>query len=193
MIDFLDKNFIENPYPALEKLRAEGKPVWHEGVQMYLAARYDDANDVLRTKSLGRIFKAKEPDFEWDVFNWLHADSILDSEPPKHTRLRSLVAKAFNRNKIESQRPAIERITNELLDAIEVKVRAGQTFDVIADYAEPLPVRVIAALLGFPREDEHLLRPWSQSIVKMYEVNPSLEDQNEAKAAAKPSQIMCMG
>jgi len=121
MIDFLDKNFIENPYPALENLRAEGKPVWHEGVQMYLAARYDDANDVLRTKSLGRIFKAKEPDFEWDVFNWLHADSV----------------------------------------------------------------RVIAALLGFPREDEHLLRPWSQSIVKMYEVNPSLEDQNEAKAAAK--------
>ena len=161
MIDFLDKSFIENPYPALEKLRSEGRPVWHEGVQMYLAARYNDANDVLRTKSLGRIFKAKEPDFEWDVFNWLHADSILDSEPPKHTRLRSLVAKAFNRNKIESQRPAIERITNELLDAIELKVRAGQTFDVIADYAEPLPVKVIAALLGFPAKDEHLLRPWS--------------------------------
>ena len=52
MIDFLDKDFIENPYPALEQLRAEGKPIWHEGVQMYLAARYDDANEVLRTKSL---------------------------------------------------------------------------------------------------------------------------------------------
>ena len=49
MIDFLDKDFIENPYPALEQLRAEGKPIWHEGVQMYLAARYDDANEVLRT------------------------------------------------------------------------------------------------------------------------------------------------
>jgi cytochrome P450 len=146
MIDFLDKAFIENPYPALQQLRAEGKPIWHEGVQMYLAARYDDANEVLRTKSLGRIFKAKDPEFEWDVFNWLHADSILDSEPPKHTRLRSLVAKAFNRNKIESQRPAIEAITNELLDTIEEKIAAGQTFDVIADYAEPLPVKVIAAL-----------------------------------------------
>ena len=185
MIDFLDKDFIENPYPALEQLRVEGKPIWHEGVQMYLAARYDDANEVLRTKSLGRIFKAKDPEFEWDVFNWLHADSILDSEPPKHTRLRSLVAKAFNRNKIESQRPAIEKITNELLDAIEVKIHAGQTFDVIADYAEPLPVKVIAALLGFPQEDEYLLRPWSQSIVKMYEVNPTLEHQNEAKEAAR--------
>lgn len=185
MIDFLDKNFIEDPYPALQELRAQGRPVWHEGVQMYLAARYEDANDVLRTKSLGRIFQSKEPEFEWDVFNWLHADSILDSEPPKHTRLRSLVAKAFNRNKIESQRPAIEKITGELLDAIEIKVRLGQTFDVIADYAEPLPVKVIAALLGFPGEDEYLLRPWSQSIVKMYEVNPTPEHQNEAKAAAK--------
>jgi len=185
MIDFLDKNFIENPYPALKELRNHGKPFWHEGVHMFLAARYDDANEVLRTKSLGRIFKSKDPDFEWDVFNWLHADSILDSEPPKHTRLGSLVAKAFNRNKIESQRPAIEKITDELLDAIEIKVRAGQTFDVIADYAEPLPVKVIAALLGFPEEDEHLLSPWSQSIVKMYEVNPTLAHQDEAKAAAK--------
>ena len=59
MIDFLDHKFIENPYPALEKLRSEGKPVWHEGVGMFLAARYEDANDVLRTKSLGRIFKAR--------------------------------------------------------------------------------------------------------------------------------------
>ena len=57
-------------------------------------------------------------------------------------------------------------------------------FDLIADYAEPLPVKVIAALLGFPDRDEHLLRPWSQSIVKMYEVSPSLEAQEEAKQAA---------
>ena len=185
MIDFLDEKFIENPYPELRTLREYGKPVWHEGVQMFLAARYEDANAVLRTKSLGRIFKAKEPEFEWEVFNWLHADSILDSEPPKHTRLRSLVAKAFNRNKIESQRPAIEKITNELLDSIQDKISTGQTFDVIADYAEPLPVKVIAALLGFPAEEEHLLRPWSQSIVKMYEVNPTPEHQTEAKAAAK--------
>ena len=184
MIDFTDPQFVADPYPALKELRNAPGPVWHEGMQMFLAARHSDANDVFRNKSLGRIFKEKTPDFEWEIFNWLHADSILDSEPPKHTRLRSLVAKAFNRQKIEDMRPAVERITEQLLDAIDLKVKAGESFDLIADYAEPLPVKIIADLLGFPESEEHLLRPWSQAIVKMYEVNPSLQYQTEAKAAA---------
>ena len=184
MLDFNDPAFIADPYAGLKELRNFGKPVWHEGLGIFLAACHGDANDVFRNKSLGRIFIDKQPEFEWETFNWLHSDSILDSEPPKHTRLRALVAKAFNRNKIEGMRPAIERITLELIDAIDVKVASGENFDLIADYAEPLPVRIIADLLGFPESEEHLLRPWSQAIVKMYEVNPSLEYQSAAKAAA---------
>ena len=184
MIDFNNPTFVADPYEQLKALREIGKPVWHEGMQIFLAARHSDANDVFRNKSLGRIFTDKSPEFEWETFNWLHSDSILDSEPPKHTRLRSLVAKAFNRNKIEGMRPAVERITQQLLDAIDEKVKLGETFDLIADYAEPLPVKIIADLLGFPESEEHLLRPWSQSIVKMYEVNPSEQYQVEAKKAA---------
>ena len=184
MIDFNNPTFVADPYEQLKALREIGKPVWHEGMQIFLAARHSDANDVFRNKSLGRIFTDKSPEFEWETFNWLHSDSILDSEPPKHTRLRSLVAKAFNRNKIEGMRPAVERITTQLLDAIDEKVKSGESFDLIADYAEPLPVKIIADLLGFPESEEHLLRPWSQSIVKMYEVNPSQQYQIEAKKAA---------
>ena len=184
MIDFNNPTFVADPYEQLKELREFGKPVWHEGMQIFLAARHSDANDVFRNKSLGRIFTDKKPEFEWETFNWLHSDSILDSEPPKHTRLRSLVAKAFNRNKIEGMRPAVERITQQLLEAIDEKVKSGETFDLIADYAEPLPVKIIADLLGFPESEEHLLRPWSQSIVKMYEVNPSEQYQMEAKKAA---------
>ena len=184
MINFSDPAFVENPYPALKELRQGGKPVWHEETGMFLAARYNDANAVLRTKTLGRIFTPKEPESQWHEFNWLHSDSLLDSEPPKHTRLRSLVGKAFSRSRIEGLRPEVERIANLLLDEAENKLAKSGKFDLIADYAEPLPVKVIAALLGFPDEDEHLLRPWSQSIVKMYEVNPSLEAQAEAQQAA---------
>ena len=184
MIDFNNPTFVADPYEQLKELREFSKPVWHEGMQIFLAARHSDANDVFRNKSLGRIFTDKKPDFEWETFNWLHSDSILDSEPPKHTRLRSLVAKAFNRNKIEGMRPAVERITQQLLDVIDEKVKSGETFDLIADYAEPLPVKIIADLLGFPESEEHLLRPWSQSIVKMYEVNPSEQYQMQAKKAA---------
>ena len=178
-INFKDPDFINDPYPALKELRKAGSPVWHEGLGIFLAAKYNDANDVLRTKTLGRIFVAKQPEREWNEFNWLHSDSLLDSEPPKHTRLRSLVAKAFNRNRIEALRPDIERLSNSLLDHIALK----KEFDIIADYAEPLPVKVIAALLGFPDQDEHLLRPWSQAIVKMYEVDPSRENQIAAQTA----------
>ena len=181
MINFNQKDFLVNPYPDLAKLRSAGKPIWHEETNMFLAANYDDANAVLRNKSLGRIFKAKEPDSEWSTFNWLHADSILDSEPPKHTRLRSLVSKAFNKNIIESQRDIINKIVDDLI--VQIKEKNGN-WDLIADFAEPLPVKVIVAMLGFPEADEHLLRPWSQAIVKMYEVNPSAEAQANAKKAA---------
>lgn len=184
MINFSNPIFVENPYPSLKELRQAGKPVWHEELGIFLAAGYNDANAVLRTKTLGRIFTPKDPESQWNEFNWLHSDSLLDSEPPKHTRLRSLVGKAFSRSRIESLRPEVERIANNLLDEAENKLSSNGNFDLIADYAEPLPVKVIAALLGFPDRDEHLLRPWSQSIVKMYEVSPSLEAQEEAKQAA---------
>lgn len=184
MLNLQDPDFIENPYPALAELRKHGQPVWHQELGVFLAATHKDANAVLRNRALGRIFKPKEPTDEWDTFNWLHADSILDSEPPKHTRLRSLVMKAFNPKKIESLRPDVERLTAMLLDRAQLKLRDQGSFDLIADFAEPLPVKVIAAMLGFPDSDEHLLRPWSQAIVKMYEVSPSDQDKVEAKQAS---------
>jgi len=184
LLNLQDPEFIENPYPALAELRKAGQPIWHEGMGIFLAATHKDANAVLRTRALGRIFKPKEPQDEWDTFNWLHADSILDSEPPKHTRLRSLVMKAFNPKKIESLRPDVERLTQQLLDSAEAKLKDHGSFDLIADFAEPLPVKVIASMLGFPDSDEHLLRPWSQAIVKMYEVSPTQQDKLDAKQAS---------
>lgn len=184
MIDLGDKNFVLDPYPQLADLRAFGKPVWHEGLGVFLAAKYKDANQVLRDRKLGRIFKPKEPQSEWETFNWLHADSILDSEPPKHTRLRSLVMKAFNPKTIAALEPQIQTITKSLLAQAQEKLDANGEFDLIADFAEPLPVRVIAHLLGFPESEEHLLRPWSQAIVKMYEVSPSAQEKQAARQAS---------
>jgi cytochrome P450 len=184
MLSFANPEFVADPYPQLAELRELGKPVWHEETGMFLAARYKDANAVLRNRSLGRIFSPRTPETEWETFNYLHADSILDSEPPKHTRLRSLVMKAFNPKRIEELRPNIERITNQLLHRIEDKLQSSGTFDLIADYAEPLPVMVIAELLGFPEADEHLLRPWSQAIVKMYEPSPTEEQKADARKAS---------
>lgn len=181
MIDFRNQEVMRDPYPHLRELRRFDKPVWHPELEVFLAATHRDANEVLRNKNLGRIYIDRTPASEWEVFNWLHSDSILDSEPPKHTRLRGLVLKAFNRSRMEGMRSQVEEIVSGLLDEIEAK---GGEFDLIADYAEPLPVKVIALLLGFPPEEEHLLRPWSQAIVKMYEVNPPREHEIAAQQAA---------
>jgi cytochrome P450 len=184
MLDFADPDFIADPYPALAEARSVGRPFWHDELGIFLAPRHSDANAVLRAKTLGRLFTPKTPETEWHDFNYLHSDSILDSEPPKHTRLKSLVSKAFNPASIRALTPDVERLTQQLLDDCADKLASSGRFDVIADFAEPLPVKVIAFMLGFPDEDEHLLRPWSQSIVKMYEVNPSEQHRLEARTAA---------
>ena len=176
-----DPEFIRNPYPVLAELRALAKPVWHESMQLWLAATHADASAVLRSKTLGRIFTPHEPDDLWETFNWLHADSIMENEGLKHTRLRTLVSKAFNRSQIERLAPRIDSIITELLDVCHDK----KEFDLLADFAEPLPVRVIAELLGVSRSDENHLRPWSHAIVKMYEFDVTPDDEARAEKASR--------
>ena len=139
-----DPDFVRDPYPVLAQLRSHGKPLWHEEMQLWLAATHADASAVLRSKTLGRIYSPHEPNEMWETFNWLHADSIMENEGTKHTRLRALVSKAFNRGQIERLAPRIDAIVTELLNLCAEK----KEFDLLADYAEPLPVRVIAELLG---------------------------------------------
>ena len=109
VLDLTDPAFVADPYPVFDRLRSTGSAVRHEGLGLYLAARHADADAVLRERRLGRIFTEREPAQAWETFNWLHADSILDSEPPKHTRLRSLVAKAFARGVPIAETPATWR------------------------------------------------------------------------------------
>jgi cytochrome P450 len=129
---------------------------------------------------MGRLWHDKEPAERFEPFNRLHRNQMMENEPPDHTRLRSLVAKAFARGHIERLRPRVQEIADCLLD----RLPADGTFDLIADYAEPLPVAVIAELLGVPEEDRHLLRPWSGAIVKMYEYGRDADVEPAAVAAS---------
>lgn len=182
--DLDDPAFVADPYTVLARARVVAPVVWHEGLGLWLTTTHAAANDVLRDRRLGRIFRprAASDDDPWTVFDWLHADSILDSEPPKHTRLRRLVAGAFNRGHIERLRPRVEQIADELLTAAAGRLDDGR-LDVIEAFAEPLPVLVICELLGAPSSDWKRLRDWSQAIVRMYEVAPSFEAQAQAQQA----------
>jgi cytochrome P450 len=112
----------------------------------------------------------------WDLIN----AGILDMEPPDHTRVRRLVANAFTPRFVESLRQRVQAIADALVDDL---AGAGE-FDLLPTIAEPLPVTVIAEMLGIPEADRHLLRPWSADICKMYELNPPLESQREAVRAS---------
>ena len=184
-LDMRDPAVVANPFDIYRELRQSSDLVWSERLNLWLAPTHETANATLRSKSLGRIYNPQNPPDEWEIFNWLHSDSILDSEPPKHTRLRSLVQKAFTPGRIAALEPNIIEICSQLLDAAEEKQASDGSFDILADYAEPLPVLVIADLLGVPREKAADLRRWSQDIVKMYEYGRTREQELAAQQAGR--------
>jgi cytochrome P450 len=183
IFDTRDPATVANPYDIYRQLRATRDLVWSDRLGLWLAPTHETANATLRNKNLGRLYQAQEPFDEWEIFNWLHSDSILDSEPPKHTRLRSLIQKAFTPGRIAALEPNINEICGNLLDEAQRKLESSGSFDILADYAEPLPVLVIADLLGVPRDMANDLRRWSQDIVKMYEYGRSREQELAAQKA----------
>ena len=178
-LDLADPAFVDDPYPTLTRLRESAPLVWHPPTGQWLALTYAAANGLLRDRRFGRLWTDKEPAEQMEPFNQLHRHQMMENEPPTHTRLRSLVAKAFARGHVERLRPRVQATADALLDAVDP---AG--FDLLADYAEPLPVAVIADLLGVPESDRSLLRPWSAGIVAMYEYGRTDETAAHAVTAA---------
>mgnify|MGYP005850289997 CR=1 FL=1 len=183
-----DPAFVYDPYPTLARLR-EDLPVFYDEVwKKIFFLRYEDIASLLRDKRLGRSIThiLSRDELGWPPPNPLTRDfdhfqenHMLDNEPPKHTRLKGLLMKAFTPARVEGLRGKIQQIVNGLLDrAIDM----GR-MDLLRDYAEPLPVTVIAELLGVPEAERHLLRPWSAKIVKLYELGYTDEQAKEANQA----------
>jgi len=187
-LDLNHPDFIFNPYPLLTDLREQTPVFWEPRWQKLFFTRYEDIAFLLRDKRLGRsllhILSREElgwppPDPRLTAFNQFQNHIVMEQEPPDHTRLRSLIGKAFTPQRVESMRTKISTIVNHLIDQVVVN---GQ-MDLLQDFAEPLPVTVIGELLGVPTEHRHQLRPWSAAIVKMYEVNRSEEQAQAAQEA----------
>ena len=184
-----DPDFIADPYPTYERLRSGPRVAYDEVTDHHLVARFDDVNALLRDRRLGRSYlhlatheqMRRPPDKpELQPFWHLIRSGILDMEPPDHTRVRSLVSKAFTPRFVESLRPRAMQICERLVDEVE----GLSEFDMLPRIAEPLPVTVIAEMLGIPEADRHLLRPWSADICKMYELNPGPDAESDAVRAS---------
>jgi cytochrome P450 len=178
-LDLTDHDVVADPYPHFARERDEHPVAWHEPSRRYLTFSHATVGAVQRDRRLGRLWVDKEPAGHLEPFNLLHRNQMMENEPPEHTRLRRPVASAFARGHVERLRPRVREIAASLLDEVDP---AG--FDVVGGYAEPLPVLVIADLLGVPRSHAHDLRRWSQAIVRMYEVAPSSAVVDAAVSAA---------
>jgi len=181
--------FVADPYPVYERLRALAPIVHDPNTEHWLVTRYDDVSSLLRDRRFGRTYLHiatheemghAPPPPQLDPFWHLINHGILDMEPPDHTRVRRLVAKAFTPRMVESMREPVQRLTDALVDEVD---GVGE-FDLLAAIAEPLPVAVIAELLGVPPADRHLLRPWSADICRMYELHPTDDDMRIASRAS---------
>jgi cytochrome P450 len=178
-LDLTAADVVADPYPHLAAERAAHPVAWHEQSGMFLTFAHAAVGAVQRDRRLGRIWRDREPLDRLEPFNLLHRNQMMENEPPEHTRLRRPVASAFARGHIERLRPRVRELAASLLEAVDP---AG--FDVVEDYAEPLPVLVIAELLGVPASYSHDLRDWSQAIVRMYEPAPSEAVVSAAVSAA---------
>jgi len=178
-IDLTDPQVAADPYPHFAAERRRHRVAWHEASGMWLTFDHASADAVLRRRGFGRIWKDREPAERFEPFNLLHRNQMMENEPPDHTRLRRLVAGAFARGHVERLRPRVQSLAEGLLDEVD-----PSGFDVVGEYAEPLPVLVIAELLGVPAELAPQLRTWSQAIVRMYEVAPTFEEEEAAIRAA---------
>jgi cytochrome P450 len=178
-LDLTAAEVVADPYPFFAAERAAHPVAWHEGTGRFLAFGHAAVGAVQRDRRLGRLWTDRQPADRLEPFNLLHRNQMMENEPPEHTRLRRPVARAFARGHVERLRPRVRELAAALLAEVD-----GAGFDVVADYAEPLPVLVICELLGVPGSYAADLREWSQAIVRMYEVSPSAEVEAAAVAAA---------
>jgi cytochrome P450 len=188
-LDLTAPDVVADPYPYFAVARREGPVQWHDGLGMWLTFTHAAANTVLRTRTLGRLWSPRTfadaaPDELLAAFELIHVNSLLENEPPVHTRLRRLVAGAFGRGHVERLRGRIAQLADRLADDVADAGSDGSSVDLVELYAEPLPVQVIAELLGVPQADWGLLRPWSNAIVKMYEYRVTPEQRAAAERAS---------
>ncbi|MEO1443154.1 MAG: cytochrome P450, partial [Chloroflexota bacterium] len=185
-----DPAFLINPYPTYAALHEHSPTFYHEKSGMWFFTRHHDVDTILRDRRFGRsilhLLSREELDMPpdnpaYEPFTKLGRHSMFDKEPPEHTRLRNLVHKAFTPKRIRDLKASIQQIADDLLDEATERTK----IDVLADYAAPLSVAVISTLLGVPESDRGKLRPWSNAIVKMYELGHTPQ---QAQAAVNASQ-----
>ena len=187
-LDPCDPDFFQNPFPYYDTLRDQVPAFMWEEYGHWCFARYDDVNTLLRDRRFGRqvLHVASREELGWPEtprhlkpFQAFERHSLLELEPPVHTRLRGLINRSFLSRQVERLRPAITGLSNDLIDRIEAKGEAC----LLESLATPIPVIVICALLGVPNGMAQQLLGWSHDMVAMYQARRDRMIEDKAVAA----------
>jgi cytochrome P450 len=178
--------FVQDPYAAYAVLHAVASTFFWEEYGFWCLGGMEDVSRVLRDRRLGRQKPPGKAEGGRDRehlkhFDALDATSMIELEPPAHTRLRTLVNRAFVSRQVERLRPRIEALANELIDRLETE----PVVDLVPAYATPIPVTVIADMLGVPQEMAPRLLDWSHRMVAMYMHGRTEAVERSADAAAR--------
>jgi cytochrome P450 len=184
VFDPRDPDFLADPYAEFARLREQGEVHRHDALGLAIAVSHSAASAVLRHRALGRIWSDAQPAEQFVSFNLLHRNSLLENEPPVHTRLRSSISAAFNRRHVERLQPTVGKLAHHMVDGLLARIAEDGDADLLDHLAQPLPVAVIAELLNIPETDRAHLVPWSNAIVKMYEYGLPEQQQRAAENAA---------
>ncbi|HEX6386806.1 MAG TPA: cytochrome P450 [Anaerolineae bacterium] len=173
--------FRANPYPFYDMLRTYAPVFYWETWGMWFLTRHDDCNALLRDNRLGHGELIEPPPRQRPLFE-MQSRWMLVKNPPDHTRLRSLVHKAFTPRMIERLRDTIQDITDRLLDEVQDR---GE-MDLITALAYPLPVTVIASMLGVPTADHDRFHGWSNALARSLDLtdDPVVYDRASDAAVA---------
>lgn len=181
----LDPAFRADPYPFYDRLRTEA-PVYRVSPYQVVLTRYADVFATLRSAEVSRDVEANALFDETDELAVRRrtrrrggAKSILNLDPPDHTRLRRLVSKAFTPRAIEALRPRIEAMVDDALD----RAAERSSIELIDDLAFPVPFQVISELLDMPTDRADELRDWSQALTQGLEPAATMADLDAAEAA----------
>ena len=178
----VSSEFLADPYPILHRLREEDPIHWSDSIGGWVLTRYDDIvvtfKEVSNYSNEGRLARAVEylpsesrnrlKTFE----DHYRTKGLLHSDPPDHTRLRTLVTKAFTPRLVEAMRPRMQAIVNEILDS----ARRDGGMDVVKDLGVTLPITVLAEILGAPVSDRTLFKNWADHLLSFQGVNKPGED-----------------
>ena len=176
-----DPGFVQNPYPFYERARAAGPFFRWTDYNLVCTGNSAAVNAIFRDRRFGRepISPPVIPP-HLAPFYAVEAHSMLELEPPRHTRLRNLVLRAFTSRRIAGLAPDITALATELAEAIP----QGDS-DLLTAFAQPLPVRIIARLLGVPEDMAPDLLRWSNAMVGMYMAGRTREMEDRAVAATE--------